>query len=251
MVITSTIIVKCMLIIFCTSIVQGISGFGFALLAVPLLSFVLPSLIQITPLIVIYSLITNLVIISRYRNHIELKKIFILIVFGIIGIPAGLYLLLKVNVLFLKLILGIIITITSFTLYRDYKVNIKSEFFSFSFVGLLSGILNGSCGLSGPPVVLFLTNRGSDKNTFKANLTIYGIITNIFAIINFLYSGIITNSTFKIELVTLPALLLGTVIGVKVSDFISEHLFKKFILLLIGIMGIYTFISSLLSLIKG
>jgi uncharacterized membrane protein YfcA len=228
------------------TIVQGITGFGFALIAVPLLSLFIPELRNITPIIVIYSFLTNIIIVYKTKQYIDLKKILPLIIFGILATPLGTYILLYVKVNTLKIIVGAIITITALAMLKNFKINIKNQNISYGIVGLLSGFLNGSTGLSGPPVVLFLTNQNTDKDVFRANLTLYGIATNIFAIILFISEGIINTSVLNFAGVYLPALIIGTFLGIKVSSKINEIFFKILTIYLISFLGLYTVISALL-----
>lgn len=231
--------------ILLASIIQGITGFGFALIAVPLLSLFIPELRNITPIIVIYSLLTNVIIVYKSRRYIDLKKIIPLIIFGIIATPIGTYILLYVNVSTLKIIIGLIITITAFAMLKNFKIKIKNQGISYGIVGLLSGFLNCSTGLSGPPVVLFLTNQNTDKDVFRANLTFYGIATNIFAIILFIAEGIINISVINFTILYLPALIIGVFSGIILSAKINETLFKKLIIYLITCLGLYTAISAI------
>ena len=232
--------------ILLASIVQGITGFGFALIAVPMLSLFIPELRNITPIIVIYSFLTNIIIVYKTRQSIDLKKILPLIIFGILATPLGTYILLYVNVNTLKIIVGAIITITALAMLKNYKINIKNQNISYGVVGLLSGFLNGSTGLSGPPVVLFLTNQNTDKDVFRANLTFYGIATNIFAIILFISEGIINTSVLNFSAIYLPALIIGVFSGIRISSKINETLFKTLTIYLILFLGAYTVISSIL-----
>lgn len=232
--------------ILLASLIQGITGFGFALIAVPLLSLFIPELRNITPIIVIYSLLTNVIIVYKSRHYIDLKKIIPLIIFGIIATPIGTYILLYVNVSTLKIIIGLIITITAFAMLKNFKIKIKNQGISYGIVGLLSGFLNGSTGLSGPPVVLFLTNQNTDKDVFRANLTFYGIATNIFAIILFIAEGIINTSVINFTILYLPALIIGVFGGIILSAKINETLFKKLTIYLIAFLGLYTAISAIL-----
>lgn len=232
--------------ILLASLVQGITGFGFALIAVPLLSLFIPELRNITPIIVIYSFLTNIIIVYKTKQYIDFKKILPLIIFGIIATPFGTYILLYVNVNTLKIIVGTIITITALAMLKNFKININNQNISYAIVGLLSGFLNGSTGLSGPPVVLFLTNQNTDKDVFRANLTLYGIATNIFAIILFISEGIINTSILNFTVIYLPALIIGTFLGIKASSKINETLFKTLTIYLISFLGLYTIISTIL-----
>lgn len=231
--------------ILLASIIQGITGFGFALIAVPLLSLFIPELRNITPIIVIYSLLTNVIIVYKSRRYIDLKKIIPLIIFGIIATPIGTYILLYVKVSTLKIIIGLIITITAFAMLKNFKIKIENQGISYGIVGLLSGLLNGSTGLSGPPVVLFLTNQNTDKDVFRANLTFYGIATNIFAIMIFIAEDIVNASVLSFTILYLPALIIGVFGGIMLSAKINETLFKKLTIYLITCLGLYTAISTI------
>ncbi len=232
--------------ILLASLVQGITGFGFALIAVPLLSLFIPELRNITPIIVIYSFLTNIIIFYKTKQYIDFKKILPLIIFGIIATPLGTYILLYINVNTLKVIVGTIIVITALAMLKNYKIKINKQNISYGVVGLLSGFLNGSTGLSGPPVVLFLTNQNTDKDVFRANLTLYGIATNVFAIILFISEGIINTSVLNFTALYLPALIIGTFLGINASSKINEALFKTLTIYLISFLGLYTVISTIL-----
>ena len=230
--------------IFLASLTQGITGFGFALIAVPLLSLSIPEMRNITPLIVLYSLIVNIIIAFKIRHHIYFKKVLPLIFFGIIATPIGAGLLTYVSVKTLKIIIGLVITFTAIAMFKNFKVRIRNENLSYGIVGILSGILNGSTGLSGPPVVLFLTNQNLHKDVFRANLTFFGIATNIFAIILFIIKGIINASVLQNSIAYFPALIIGSLLGIKLSSKINEKLFRKVTISLIALLGVYTIIST-------
>jgi uncharacterized protein len=228
------------------SFTQGITGFGFALIAVPLLSLFIPEIRNITPIIVIYSLLTNIIILYKSRHSIDFKKIIPLVIFGIIATPIGTFMLLYVKVKTLKIVIGLVITTTAFAMIKNFKIKVKNEKVSYGIVGLLSGLLNGSTGLSGPPVVLFLTNQDTDKEVFRSNLSFYGIATNIFAIILFIVEGIINISVVKFTISYFPALLIGVFAGIRISTKINEIIFRKLTIYLIAILGFYTVISTIL-----
>ena len=232
--------------ILLASFVQGLTGFGFALIAVPLLSLFIPETRNITPIIVIYGFITNIFIGYEARQYIDFRKIIPLIVLGIIATPIGTIMLIYFKVKTLKLIIGIVITMTAFLMLNQYKIKVKNEKLSYGVVGLLSGILNGSTGLSGPPIVLFLRNQDMDKDVFRANITFYLIATNIFAIILFSIEGIISRSVLHFTLLYFPALVIGVFAGIKISAKINETIFRKITIYLIALLGLYTVVATLI-----
>ena len=169
------------LIIILASFIQGATGFGFVLVSAPLLSLFLP-LTTLVPTLVILGLFINILIVASTRKHIALKEIKILIFMGIIGIPIGVYGLNTLDTAILKLIIGAIIIFTSIAMFIGLNLTLKNKLYSYSIAGLASGILNGSISMSGPPIVLFLTNEGYDKDKFRANINTYFVINNMITV---------------------------------------------------------------------
>lgn len=232
------------IIIFLAGMVQGLTSFGFSLISVPLLSMFIPLKI-VVPMLILYSLIINIIIFYKVREHVELKRILILIICGILATPMGTYLLLIADEKILKIAIGIIVTITAILFSLGYKFTIKKEKLSLGLVGLLSGLLNGSVSLSGPPIILFLTNQGVKKHIFRANLTSFFLILNIITIPTYLVGGLITKDVLNYTMTLFPALILGVLTGIKAADLIEEKVFKKITLLLIVFMGFLSIFSGI------
>jgi len=232
------------LIIFLAAMTQGITSFGFSLIALPLLDIFLPLQI-IVPILVIYSLVLNTIILYYIKEFIDFKRISILVIAGIIGTPVGVYLLKVSNESTLKLLIGIIITIAAIANFTGYKIKIKNEKLSYIPVGLVSGLLNGSVSLGGPPVVLFLTNQDVEKQTFRANLTLYFWILNIITIPTHFFSGLITSEVIRYTAYLSPGLIVGTLLGIRLGNKLDEKLFKKLTLILITCMGVLSIISAI------
>jgi len=232
------------LVIFLSAMTQGITSFGFSLIAVPLLGMLFPLKI-IVPILVIYSLVLNSIILYHIKEFINFKRISMLVMAGIIGTPFGVYLLKILDESTLKLFIGIIITIAAIANFYGYKVKVKNEKLSHIPVGLVSGLLNGSVSLGGPPIVLFLTNQDVEKQIFRANLTLYFWILNITTIPSHFLGGLITREVIQYTAYLSPGLIIGTLLGIRLGNKIDENLFKKITLGLITCMGILSIISTI------
>lgn len=248
MAIDASLIVAGLAIIFAAGIIQGITGFGFSLLAVPLLAFFLP-LQTVTPLLIVFSLATNALVLYETRKNVKIGKVWIMVLFGIIGTPIGAFALKFADANVLKAVVGIIIFLTALAMLKGFKLAIKKEKASQGIVGFASGVLNGSLTLSGPPIVLFMSNQGADKNAFRANITAYLFILNIFAVITMYAGGFLTDDVSNLVAVLLPALAVGVVLGILIARKVKEDLFKKIVLYLIIAMGAWTLIMAVRNMI--
>ena len=177
--------------IFLASLTAGTLGFGVSVVSAPfLLLFLSPK--TVVPILLIYGSLVNAVIAVEAREFIDLRRIWPLMVAGLLATPLGTFVLLIAAVDTLKLIAGIAIMGLSMALLFDFKRPIGNEKLAFLAVGLTSGILGGSTSLNGPPVMLFYANQGLPKESFRANLVVYFLFLDAFSLPFLWEEGIIS-----------------------------------------------------------
>ena len=162
------ILVLAIIMLFFAGMMQGLAGFGFSMVSIPILIMCIDSQLLI-PIVIVHSLIINAFLFYKVRKCAELKRISPLIATAIIGIPIGTYLLLVIDPQAFKVFIGIFIVLFGIAYLMDFRKELKNEKLTFIPVGLISGILNGSITLSGPPVIFCFTNQGVKKRIFRAN----------------------------------------------------------------------------------
>jgi uncharacterized membrane protein YfcA len=240
---TYLIIGIAIIVILMAGFVQGVTSFGFALISMPLLTKFIP-LQQVVPIVVVLSLLTNVAILINARRHVDLKKIWILILSSIAAAPVGTYLLLYVDANILKIGTGVLIVLFALALIRGFSIPVRNEKAAFIPVGLTSGLLNGSISMSGPPVALFLSNQGADKQTFRANITAYGIILNVITVCTYIFTGLLNTQVVTYISWMIPAMVIGVLLGIWAVKRINEVTFKRMALWLIIISGIWTILAG-------
>ena len=96
------------LIIFLAAFTQGLTGFGFALTSLPLLSFVV-GVKEAVPLAALCGFVVNIYLTYQLKAHIDFKEVKLLIVGSVIGIPLGVFFLSEADEhLILKIMLIVI-----------------------------------------------------------------------------------------------------------------------------------------------
>jgi len=232
------------IIFLVSALLQGLSGFGFSILAVPLITlFIAPK--TAVPILMIYSIIINIVVLYSARKEIDLKKIWILLLAGIIGLPFGAKLLVTLDGNILKIFIGIMILIFGTLLLLGFRKELKHEKIAMIPIGIISGLLSGSISISGPPIIIFLANKQLGKHSFRGNLALYFFLLNLFTIPVFWLNGLFTNEVINYSFTFFPGLIVGVVLGNLLSHKIPEQYFRKFTLILLLIMGVLAIISGL------
>lgn len=240
----ATTIVFGMLIIFLAGFTHSLTGFGFALVAVPLLMIFLPPQ-AVVPIQLLLASLTGIVVVYEARQWVRLKQIWPLMLAGIIGIPLGTYLLTVLDTNVLKIFIGAVISLSALAFLFGFQRPIRNERLASAPIGFISGVLNGSTGMSGPPVILFFSNQDVEKRIFRVNLATYFLVLNAITFPTQWIGGLLTREVFTYALWFLPALALGSWAGIKLSHRIREDLFRKIALVIVAIAGMLSVITGL------
>ncbi len=233
-------------VVLFAGITQGLTSFGFALIAVPFLSMLVP-ITEVVPVVVILCLGTNLIMLSQTFRRIEFRKISILVVSSLFAAPLGTLALIYIAPNTIKTVVGVVIILVSCVMLMGMRFPIRSEKIVIVQIGILSGFLNGSISMSGPPVALFMSNRNEDKRVFRANITIHMTILNIFTIGAFIVSGVLTRKVLDYSVWLIPAMIVGVLIGGLLDTKINQKLFKTIALCLMLVSGVWTLIGVVVS----
>ncbi len=224
-------------------VVQGLTGFGFALVCVPVLAlFISPK--TIAPMIVIYGVMTNIIILYHARRFAEPRRIWPLAVAGMIGVPIGARLLVVLSPDDLRMLIGVTVTLAALLMAVGIRFHIKRERLAFAPVGLASGILSGSIAIGGPPVILFFTNQGIRREVFRANVTIFFAGISVTAIISFAAAGLFTAEAVGYAAWFLPGLLIGVLVGNQYTNHLPEGLFRAIALTVVAVSGILSILNG-------
>lgn len=230
-------------IIVFSAFIQGVTSFGFSLVAIPLLAFWMP-MQEIVPLLVILSLALNLMMLWSLYRHVVVGMISRLLIGGFLGIPLGIAILNWVPSGTLKQAAGAVILLVSLVLLSGKQFKIQTSKRVLLTLGGISGIMQGALSLSGPPLVLFLSNQGVEKNTFRANLTAYFTAMNVVSLPAFFMGGKIGPEVLATSAWALPGMLLGIYLGNHIANRLPEALFKRVALTLMCLAGAMAIITG-------
>ena len=97
------------------------------------------------------------------------------------------------------------------------------------WLGVATGCVAGFTGFvshaGGPPAAVYLLSLKISKTQYQANTVLILTVINVFKFVPYAYLGMFTLQTFKANLVLAPFAVLGTLIGVKAHQLVSERMF--------------------------
>ncbi len=197
--------------IFIAAFVQMLAGFGFALLAMPIMTLAV-QVEEAVVIVAILALATTLWQSIHLRHDADPALVKRLTIASFVGMPLGLVVLNVVDDTTLKIVLGVSVLIATFLLARRLNLSHVGPGLD-RIAGFLSGVLNTSLGTNGPPLVFVLQARGLDPDRFRATISAVFVFGNIFALSLFVADGKITSDDLRAAAIAAPAWLLGQGLG--------------------------------------
>jgi uncharacterized protein len=206
------IVTLVVVIVAVAALIRAVLGFGEALIAVPLLAFVLP-VQTIAPLATLVSMTVALVFLITDWRDVHLGSAARLLAPTIAGIPIGVWTLTHVDETIVKSVLALLIG--SFSAYSLISVKppaLRDDRTAPMF-GFAAGIMGGAYGMNGPAIAMFGTLRRWPAREFRATLQAYFLPASGAGLIGFWLSGLWTSDVTSYYATALPAIIAATLAG--------------------------------------
>ena len=230
------------LVVAVSSFAQSLAGFGFGLLAVPLMTLMVEphDAVVVATMIGTVSTVVQAVIDRENCEWVTVRRLSLA---AYVGMPFGLFAFVVVSESLMRLVLGVVVLVATFVLARGFVLVRHSRMLEW-LMGLLSGVLSTSTSTNGPPLVFLLQARRMEPHTFRATLNSVFAITNCGAIVFFASSGKIDMNGFIAAVVALPILFVSLKIGYTLRPRVRTEQFRKLVFGLLLLSGVSVLASA-------
>jgi uncharacterized membrane protein YfcA len=224
---------------FAASLVAGLAGFAFGLVAAGLWLHVI-SPAQTAALIVVFGLLVQGISVWKLRRSITVRRLLPFLIGGAVGVPAGVELLRWISAANMRSAIGIVLILFSlYSLARPRLATVKAAGgIADGAVGFLNGVLGGATGLAGILTVVWCSVRGWPKDEQRAMFQPVGVAVFAMTALWLGGTGLIDRDTVRLFLLGLPAVLIGTWLGLRLYGRLDEVRFRKIVLLLLLLSGV-------------
>lgn len=212
--------------------VQALSGFGFSLFLVPLLAIVVGAKDAVV-LANALGVAVNMTMVARTRKLVSWRLGTALFAGAAAGMPLGLVVLIVIAPALLQAAIALLVLATTVALWRGWRAGLAGRAAEVG-AGIVSGVLNTSTSMSGPPVVLFLQARGTSPAVFRATLGAFFLASGAVALALFGASGRLGSTLLLQTLVAVPGLLLGFFGGDAVFARLGEFRFRRLVFVILS-----------------
>lgn len=220
------------LTVFFTFTLEGISGFGSTVMALPFLSMLL-GVEKTVPLLSALSIVLSLFILSCSWRSVNVKEYLFIVLHVGLGIPAGLILmdhLPQKSVLFFLIVFMFFSGIRGLLELRNSPQGKSPECRKTVWDRVIlwgGGLIQGMFSSGGPVIIIYAAKALCDKSSFRATLTLLWLTANTVIVTKLsLINGIWTPDFIKILLSSLPFITAGMLLGNKLHGKVNQHYFK-------------------------
>ena len=207
-------------------IVRGFTGFGTAMIVVPVGAMFLP-LAEIVFILTVTGLGTAATLVPRAWPQSSKREVLLISGAAIIGLPFGIVILEIVDQVILRWALTGVVSVLLVTLIAGWRYNQALTPIRIVAIGVTAGLVGGATGLTGPVVILFYLASSSAVQVIRANSIVFLAILDVALAIVLVSRGLAGWNAFFLGIVLGVPYVAMTMLGQKLFDPDKEKLYRN------------------------
>ena len=232
---------------FAGGFINGVAGFGAAMIAMPLLAPWVDLTVAV-PSCTLIVLALNFQVGWTFRRHIEFRYLKGILYGAVPGTIASIFILEYIPEHQLKAGMGIFIACYAlYSLYADHGHSRQISHLWGYLAGILSAALGMAFGFNGPPLAVYTAYCGCRAQAVKGILGAGFIVTGTCIVLAKFVTGQVDKTVMMIFLASTPAVLLGSKLGIGLSSRFSEYSYRKILFVALALMGMRIAWSALMA----
>lgn len=208
-----------------SGLAKGFSGFGAALVFMPLASAAVGP-VAAAPILIVIDCITSLPLARVGWTLADRRAVARIGLAAGLGLPVGIYILMSADQTLIRWAISLLCLASVLLLIFGWRFDGRPKGFVTVVTGLVSGMFHGIAQISGPPVLLLWIAEGHAKEKIRANALLYFACLTCVTFIAFIAIGISTWANTVQSLILLPIYAGGLLIGALLFRRTSDRYFR-------------------------
>jgi uncharacterized membrane protein YfcA len=220
-------------IAFVSGTARGFSGFGSALIFMPLASsMAAPRLVA--ALLLIIDFVAAAPLIPNAWARADRRATAVMAFGALIGVPVGTYFLSRLDPVTTRWIISAFVFALLMLLLSGWRYRGREHAALSVGVGGLSGFCSGLAQTGGPPIVGYWLGRPIASIIARANILLFFGASDFFSAVSYAATGLITADSIKFAFMVGPVYGVGVWFGASLFGKASERMFRAICYVLIA-----------------
>lgn len=236
-----------LVVIAFASAVKGALGFGLPLITVPIAANLIGARTAIV-LVAVPVVLSNLLLVTRGGGKpADLRRFGGLLLSILIGTVAGAQLLGRLDARVISLIVGIGALLFAAIGLAGWTpaISMRTESYTGPAIGLLSGLMAGTTGISAPLVAAYLQSLRLEKREFVFWMTMAFLFVGLTQVVSYYQLGLYVPPLPFYALISCLPVPVGTRLGFWIQDRLRAQTFRSLVLLLVFLSGLNLIVRAL------
>lgn len=230
--------------VFIAALLGGLTGFGYNLVATPLLLSLGVQPAAAVTINLSIALITRIAVMVRLRSYIRWRRALPLTVGSVPGLMLGAYVGGALDPLVLRVVSGVLVLfVAPILMVRQPREGSKPPS-RYAVAGLAGGALGTSTSLNGVPVALLLSADHEDRRSFIADLAVYFVLSNLLGLIILSVRDGLDPASLTLLAWWLPGAMVANIVGTSLTSRINPKVFRVITCALVMAAGVATLASA-------
>jgi uncharacterized membrane protein YfcA len=218
-------------------LVRGFTGFGSALIYIPLISAIYSPRVAATTLLLIDT-ICSLPFAIHAAPQCNAREVLPISIAAAIALPLGVMALVYVDPLILRWFIAALVLVALAALVAGWRYHGKPTLAASLTAGVLAGIGGGAVQIGAPPLLIFWLGGDNKAVTVRANVMVFFIAQGFLSLIAYTWSGLFTGETIMIALLLGLPFAAAMAAGVYSFHGSSDALYRRVTYLIIAFAGL-------------
>jgi uncharacterized membrane protein YfcA len=213
-------------IAFVSGTARGFSGFGSALIFMPLASS-MASPRLVAALLLVIDFIAAAPLLPNAWRQADRKATAVMVAGAFVGVPIGTWCLSQFDPVTTRWIISCFVGALLLLLLSGWRYRGKDHPAISVGIGGLAGFCSGLAQTGGPPIVGYWLGRPIASVVARANILLFFGASDFFSLVSYAFTGLITSDSIRFALLVGPIYGIGVWFGSQLFGRASEMLFRS------------------------
>jgi uncharacterized protein len=222
---------------FVAGMARGFSGFGSALIFIPLASSMVGARLA-SPLLLVIDFVAAAPLIPNAWQHADRRDVGTLLFGTLFGVPFGTWALTQMDPLAVRWMIVALIVPMLALLMSGWRYRGRPTAILTAAVGAIAGFFNGVAQVGGPPIVLYWLRDLTAARVVRANIIVFFAASSVLTIFSYLTGGVLTTAVLGLALLTCPSFGIGLWLGSRMFGLAGDETFRRICYALIALAAL-------------